>query len=262
MVIFPLNTANVISGFINLVRFTFLAQVGCWTPTSPIWARPSHASATALVLLGANQHRKLQDRPYSKGRFSWRIPDKRLALKSSDADLVIERLRGSKTLKIQQGFLENEPFLDEPALDHSDFQLHCSIPDLTPPDVSVRLSIASTRVRLMWIPWAIPRWSCLVPVQVPPKSTKKKTIGSESWSLNHSDTVHLHITWICWMIFIYFYCLSTIVYPPFIHYCLSIICCPLVHPPFNGSRGITTRWLADRRRASRAQKQPPGTRAC
>ena len=58
-VIFPLNTANVISGFINLVRFTFFwAQVGCWTPTSPIWARPSHASAIALVLLGANQHRK------------------------------------------------------------------------------------------------------------------------------------------------------------------------------------------------------------
>ena len=89
----------------------------------------------------------------------------------------------------------------------------------------------------MWIPWAIPRWSCLVPVQVPPKSTKKKTIGSESWGLNHSDTVHLHITWICWMMFIvypplFIHRLSTIVYPPFIHYCLSIICCPLVHPPF------------------------------
>ena len=35
-------------GLWGVLGFIFsLAQVGCWTPTSPIWPRPSHASASA-----------------------------------------------------------------------------------------------------------------------------------------------------------------------------------------------------------------------
>ena len=108
----------------------------------------------------------------------------------------------------------------------------------------------------MWIPWAIPRWSCLVPVQVPLK-VLKKTIGSESWSLKKSvgyctPTHHLDLL-------NDFYCLSTIVYPPFIHYCLSIICCPLVHPPFGISWDHFAGWqIGEELPSSETATRDPG----
>lgn len=101
----------------------------------------------------------------------------------------------------------------------------------------------------MWIPWAIPRWSCLVPVQVPLK-VLKKTIGSESWSLKKSfgyctPTHHLDLL-------NDFYCLSTIYPLLFIHHLLPI-----------GSSTIwdlvgSLRWLADRRRAPELRNSHPG----